>query len=369
MVREGVTSIMKDNNMYCDSYITNERKHRVKKEWDIANTTTIIDWINNANLYVFMLDTYLKSLRRLLRLNTLWSLVISSITSTISVTQFTINDSEYPEMSFAIKGVIFITSLMTSLITGYIKVEKIQEKIETIDASREKWMKFMTSLTNELQVSSKLRTNAEDIITKNRVVFNELTFKRIEIPQQIQDIVTQFVTSRIKTRIENKKTEQSCFRRSGLCGWSSCMRPNELKQYLELTQQQLSNYTMTHKLLKNELLLLGKAYNNIISDITFKTDTDLFEYTLVTRSVQLVENQRNGETRYSPMSSDNEGDNVTMMQHEDDETNEPLHNHNIIVVTRNDSHIGENTLHENNNEGNNESATNNQDTTNNDNNV
>ena len=131
------------------------------------------------------------------------------------------------------------------------------------------------------------------------------------------------------------------------------MRPDELKQYLELAQQQLSNYTMTHKLLKNELLLLGKAYNNIISDITFKTDTDLFEYKLVTRSVQLLENQKNGETKYSPINSDNEDETSSLRCHENDEesesgisivdSNRSLHN-NIIVVTRDTSYVDETTL-------------------------
>ena len=101
------------------------KQDRRVRNWNVVNTTTIIDWISSSNLNILLLDTYLLYLRSILRFNTLWSLVISSVTSTVSVTQFTISDISDPMLSFAIKIVIFITSVMTSLITGYIKVEKI----------------------------------------------------------------------------------------------------------------------------------------------------------------------------------------------------------------------------------------------------
>ena len=301
-------SLLQDNNIYGDNYIVNEKKYRKQKQWDIANTTTIIDWINTSNLYILLMDTYLSNLKRMLRVNTLWSLMISSITSTVSITQFTVSEVEYPSLTLMIKAVIFITSLLTSIITGYIKVEKIQEKIELIDTHRQKWMKFMTCLTNELQVSSKLRNNAEELISNNRAMFNELSFKRIEIPKNVEDQVSQFLTKRMKTLID-QKTER--FRK---CTISCCLEKTfclsnnkHFRLFVELTKQQLSIYKMTHKLMKNELLLLGKTYNDIIRDITFKTDSDLFNYKITTKSVTIVENQKqNGIQNYSPISSDDE---------------------------------------------------------------
>ena len=228
------------------SYIINERNQRKEKMWTIANTTTIIDWINTANLYILLLDTYLKHLKRILRVNTLWSLLISSITSTISITQFTVHEQNYPELSFIIKLVIFITSIFTSVITGYIKVEKIQEKIELVTSHREKWMKFMTFFTNELQVSCKLRSNAEELIRTNRQRFNELSFKRIDMPKVIQEYVSSFITSRAKNNILKQYSSRikCCTRRKE--------RSERLREFIELTQQQLSTYIMTRKLLSNE---------------------------------------------------------------------------------------------------------------------
>ena len=300
--KDSSSSIKEAKQLYFveDNYILTERKHRKEKKWDIANTTTIIDWINTSNLYILLLDTYLKHLKRILRVNTLWSLLISSITSTISITQFTINETQQPELAFIIKLVIFVTSIFTSLITGYIKVEKIQETIEIASSHRENWMKFMTTFTNELQVSSKLRSNAETIITKNRQLFNELSFKRIEMPKTIQENVSLFITSRAKTDLQKKYSSKIvCCRR-----WKE--HNSKLREFVELTQQQLSTYIMTRNLLKDELLLLSKVYNNVIRDITFKVNTDLLNYKINTRSVQLVENNKNGIINYSPVSSDDE---------------------------------------------------------------
>lgn len=103
----------------------NDVTYRNKQNWNIINTTTIIDWISSSNLSILLLDNYLTELRSILQVNTLWSLLISSVTSAVSVTQFTITDTEDPLLSLAFKIVIAFTSVMTSLITGYIKVEKI----------------------------------------------------------------------------------------------------------------------------------------------------------------------------------------------------------------------------------------------------
>lgn len=61
-------------------------RQRKEKNWNVVNTSTIVDWISSSNLNILLLDNYLFELRTILQINTLWSLLISSITSTISVT-------------------------------------------------------------------------------------------------------------------------------------------------------------------------------------------------------------------------------------------------------------------------------------------
>jgi hypothetical protein len=64
--------------------------------------------------------------------------------------QFTIDESSNIYLSYGIKILIFLTSVTTSLITGYIKVEKIQETIELLEEHKKNWLSFMYSLTSEL---------------------------------------------------------------------------------------------------------------------------------------------------------------------------------------------------------------------------
>ena len=269
-----------------------------------TNTTTIVDWVIASNLYILLMDTYLTYLKRILRVNTLWSLLISSVTSTIAITQFTIDEAKSPQLSLIVKTAIFTTSVITSLITGYIKVEKIQERIEYIDATRQKWLNFMLILTSELQVGAKLRQNAEDIIQTKRSVFNHLSSKRIEIPHHVQQSVSKFLT----TRIRRKNTQDKCSIINTIC-CGRMKRKLTDKKYIELTQQNLSIYKMVNKLLEEELLLLGKVYSDTISHIEFHNLTDLFEYHIKTNDVEMCSNKNkldNDIRSFSPVSSDDE---------------------------------------------------------------
>ena len=60
------------------------------------------------------------------------------------------------------------------MITGYIKVEKIQEKIELLEEHKNKWLQFMFSLVSELQLGVEFRKNAWDIINTKKEEFNIL---------------------------------------------------------------------------------------------------------------------------------------------------------------------------------------------------
>jgi len=296
--------------VFGSAYIDNQKSMRKQKAWDITNTTTIVDWTNASNLYILLLDTYSSYLKNILRVNTLWSLVISSMTSTIAVTQFTINDVEKPTLSLIIKSAIFLTSIITSIITGYIKVEKIQEKIKYVDLTRQKWLHFMLQLSSELQVGAKLRKNAEDIIQTMRSEFNKLSSKRIEIPNNVQQYVSRYLTKRVrrykKTELP-KNPDKKCHCSNFLC---CCCRSKEKrlidKQHIEFTQQNLSIYKMVTKLLEEELILLAKIYNDTISRIEFDHFSDLFQYHIHTTDVDIISQTTDNVRICSPVSSDDE---------------------------------------------------------------
>ena len=262
------------------------KQERREKNWNVVNTTTIIDWISSSNLNILLLDTYLLYLRSILRFNTLWSLVISSVTSTVSVTQFTISDISDPTLSFIIKVVIFITSVMTSLITGYIKVEKIQETIELVEEHKTKWLDLMYSLSSELQVGMDFRNDASIIINAKKEEYNNISAKQVFIPNHIRQKVSQFLVK--KANVESRMEEQrrGCgFSLTELCcSCSKCCIWTDEDYNMERINIKLSLYHTINKSLKKELLDLFKSYPEEIKELQFQKTNDMFAYKIINTS-------------------------------------------------------------------------------------
>jgi len=274
------TDINIDQNILLNKKIT-----RDSKLWNVNNTENIVKWTSTCNLNVLLLNTYLKYLKNILRINTLWSLLISSITSTISVTQFTISDIDQPMLSLGIKIVIFITSIITSLITGYIKVEKIQETIEIVEEHKNNWSSLMFSLLSEMQVPIELRKQAEIIIKEKREEFNNVNSKNMNIPSNIRSEVSQILVEKkfLKMNQEIKSCSDRC------CNLSDCCRINHYHSInVATTKRKLSQYISINKLLEKEILSLLTYYPNEITQIVFDNDSDLFKFRIYTEDFKVA---------------------------------------------------------------------------------
>lgn len=267
----------------------NNKILRENKLWNVSNTENIVRWISTCNLKILLLNTYLKSLKQILRINTLWSLLISSITSTISVTQFTISDVTEPVLSLSIKIVIFITSVFTSLITGYIKVEKIQETIEIIEEHKNQWSNLMYSLLAEIQVPISLRKQADIILKEKREDFNNVNSKNINIPPNIREKVSKIL-------VEKKYLEKTVNNPS----WyilSNCCRINYIHSInVANTKRKLSHFISINKILEKEILSLLIYYPNEITHIIFDNENDMFKFKIQTEDFKVnkdkIENEK-----------------------------------------------------------------------------
>ena len=267
---------MQKNN---DDNFYKKRARRDKLKWNIDNTKTIINWIAYSNLQILLIDTYLIHLKNILRVNTLWSLIISSLTSTISLTQFTIDDITHPSLSLAIKFGIFFTSLFTSLITGYIKIEKIQEIIENLEEKKTLWNDFMFKLLSQIQLSLKFRKNAETIIKKNIHKYYDISTKQLNIPNKIKKKVSKIL---IKKKIIDLKQENiSCFEKCCNKTFLCCQIGSFEKYNIAKTKRKISQYHNNNDCMKNELLELMYIYSDSIKEIEFFKDTDLFSYKVI----------------------------------------------------------------------------------------
>lgn len=244
--------------------------------WNVSNTENIIRWIATCNLKLLVIDFYLSYLKRILRVNTLWSLIISSITSTISATQFTISDISYPSVSLAIKIVIFVTSLFTSLITGYIKVEKIQETIERIEDNKNTVSNLLFSLLSEIQVTIEHRKPANILIKEKRDEFNNVSSKQFDIPSHVRNKISKFLVGK---NIYNKK----------------CCRKIKNKS-LENAKKKLSLFNSVNKLLEKELLSLLIYYPEEINKILIYHESDIFKFKIITKDFNVTVEDINDKT-------------------------------------------------------------------------
>lgn len=290
------------------SKTNNKLEQRLKKQWTVENTSTIIEWISASNLNILLLNTYLLNLRSVLRFSTLWSLVISSVTSTISVTQFTIDESDNMYLTYAIKILIFFTSVTTSLITGYIKVEKIQETIEVLEEHKKNWLTFMNSLTSELQVGIEFRNDATVLINAKKDEYNAVSSRQIEIPPNIHKQVSQFLVTKrnvekhireVKERsdFENRQYQQifcganlfeqfccsicCCFYWFKYCCKSRCCSKTENDYNMEKIATKLSLFHTINKDLTNELLELMNVFQDEVKALAFDTQNDMFNYEIM----------------------------------------------------------------------------------------
>ena len=293
---------VKKQNLYVcimNEKTINIQENKIYNGWSLSNTTTLIDWIIYSNLYVLLLETYANHVRNVLKVNTLWSLLISSVTSTISITQLTVSDVENPLLSFVIKSAIVLTSVLTSMITGYIKIEKMQEKMEFLDKTRDRWMRFMLELTSELQQGISLRQNAVELIKSKRIEFNKLCTKRIDIPPHIKTKVSKYLTKH-----KHHNLDINCINILSKCCINCYNRKNKKKQLIDETQRRLGIYYIIINIVSKQLLRMGEIFKTDIKTIIFDESSHLINYEIVKHDVYMVnENADINETikRYSPM--------------------------------------------------------------------
>lgn len=300
--------------------------------WNVDTTCTIIDWIALSNLNVFLLQVYIGHLKQVLQTNTLWSLLVSSITSTVSITQFTLEDTQHPELTLAIKFVIFLSSLITTLLNGYIKVQKIQEKLETVEDSRKSWHGFMLGLISELQVSPEFRKHAPSLINAKKEELMVLQSKNVEMPESVRKEATlelmnhhHIAKAGIATNLVRETKSVLCCRssccrrrtarhRSAEASWvqsrnmhkspspaqavsrtimmqspevgqaTSLHTPREhqltAKEFMHMTRKKLRLYDSVSRILRHELRRLVQTYPDEIREMYIYRTTDVFGYEL-----------------------------------------------------------------------------------------
>jgi hypothetical protein len=162
--------------------------------WTPANVSTLFEWISIAAYNIQCLDQATDYHRKKIRMNTIFGLVLSTLSGTLATSQATLPASVTGTVTTVVNVAFIIMSFTIALMTGYIKVYQIQENLESNLKNRHDWTTFITAISSELQLPVELRRDALWLIIKNKNEYLELLKVDLDIPP--------FITEKVKKEFE-----------------------------------------------------------------------------------------------------------------------------------------------------------------------
>ena len=142
--------------------------------------STLSDWITIAAHNIQILSFTVKHYQTIIQTNLVIGLVLSTAAGTISTSRFTISYDSTTSM--IMNGVFTFMTFMTAIVTGYIKIYHVQERLEECIRLKQEWVVFGSAIASELQLPTELRHDALYVITKNKNKYLDLLKARPDVP-------------------------------------------------------------------------------------------------------------------------------------------------------------------------------------------
>lgn len=158
--------------------------------WTSNNIMTLLSWISIATFNIDCLELAIIRYRTWMRQHVILGLVLSTISGTLSVTQFGNIISQ--EVNFLLNFFFTIFTFTVAISTGCIKVYQVQERLEKFITIKQEWIVFITKIATQFQLHIDLRKDALDLINTNKDKYLDLLKIDNEIPYFI------------KTQVKNK---------------------------------------------------------------------------------------------------------------------------------------------------------------------
>ena len=199
-------------------------------DWTYEHIRTLIYWLNIANINIFLLDASIQYYKKLITRVMAITFLFSSLSTTVSLSQLGINETENPGLANAIKYIFITASTISTLLVGYIKLFKMQEMMDANTEMHKEWLEFATKISGELQMPIQLRTPALNLLQDMKAMYIGLFCKRPFISSVVRRYANKyFETCKINdNRLELEKRPTNCWN----C-WSSfnCfIKPNYIKR-------------------------------------------------------------------------------------------------------------------------------------------
>lgn len=152
--------------------------------WDTDNVRTLLQWIHISAIYLDVLIFATEYYRRILRRHTILNLVLSTLASTVSLSQFNIKEDDYPQLTITLKVLFSASTIIIALSAGFLKVYQIQERLEKSLQLQQEWTTFGSKITSEMQLPVNLRTDALYVIIKLKEMYSNLVKQQSHISRK-----------------------------------------------------------------------------------------------------------------------------------------------------------------------------------------
>lgn len=154
--------------------------------WDSSeNVRTLLQWIHISAIYLDVLIEAAAHYRRVIRRHTVLNLILSTLASTVSLSQFNLNETSHPELSLVLKILFSVSSVIIALSAGFLKVYQIQDKLEKSLQLQQEWTTFGSKITSEMQLPVPLRKDALYMLVRMKETYANLVKQQVNVSKRI----------------------------------------------------------------------------------------------------------------------------------------------------------------------------------------
>jgi hypothetical protein len=228
-----------------------------ENDWTFEHIRTLITWLNYSNVNMFLIDLSIKYYKSIISHIMAYTLLFSTVSSTISISQLGISQETQPQL-FAIVQYCFIgASTLSTLLIGYMKLFKVQESLDTNTLLYKSWLTFSTRISSEFQMPVHMRTSALELLQNMKNEYIELFCKDANIPFPVKNSANNYFRRNLNRRnltILSARNDNSC------CSSCFAYRVNYIKR--------TNVFFIFQDIIKNEIKRLSAE----LTPINYATD-------------------------------------------------------------------------------------------------
>lgn len=162
--------------------------------WTQNNIMTLLSWISISTFNIDCLELAIIRYRNWMRQHVILGLVLSTISGTLSVTQF--GSFVNQRINFILNFFFTVFTFTVAISTGCIKVYQVQERLEKFITIKQEWIVFITKIATQFQLNIDLRKDALDLINSNKDKYLDL----LKIDNEIPDFIKRQVKNKLMAK-------------------------------------------------------------------------------------------------------------------------------------------------------------------------